>query len=77
MEKANSANALKIAQLEHQNKEATNTAKIQYLEETVKSLQAQCTAWEKQLEAERAAATERSKHGAINTLNVGGTTQGR
>lgn len=68
---------LKIQQLEHEKKEAANQAEIAQLKAQNAFLEKQCAGWEKALDAERAAATERAKYGAINTLNVGGTTQGR
>jgi hypothetical protein len=74
---SNSQNALKIATLEHEKKEASNLAEIAQLKQQNTFLEKQCANWEAALTEERKAATERSKYGAINTLNVGGTTQGR
>jgi hypothetical protein len=77
IEKANSANALKIAQLEAEKKEASNVAEISQLKAQIMFLEKTSKSWEDALTAERAAGIERAKASSINTLNVGGTTQGR
>jgi hypothetical protein len=77
IEKANSANALKIATLENEKKEAGNTAEITQLKAQNKFLEDQVNHWKTMLDNQMKAETERAKYGAINTLNVGGTTQGR
>lgn len=76
-EKSNSANALKIMQLEHEKKESSNQAEITQLKQQNKFLEEQMGYWKKALEDERAAGIERSKASSISTLNIGGTTQGR
>ena len=77
MEKANSANAMKIATLEHEKKEAANTAEINQLKNQNKFLEEQLNNWKTMFDKQIAAETERAKYGQISTLNVGGTTQGR
>lgn len=77
IEKANSANALKIAQLEHQNKEANNSAEITQLKQQNAFLTQQVADWKKALEDERAAGIKRAEAGAIHNLSIGGTQQGR
>lgn len=76
-EKSNSAMALRMATLEHEKKEASNTAEITMLKQQNVFLEKQCTMWEKQLNDERIQQTERSKHGAINNLTIGGGQQGK
>lgn len=71
------ANEIKVAELQHASKEAANNAEITQLKNQNKFLEEQVTMWKAALDAERAAGIERAKAGAINTLNVGGTTQGR
>lgn len=77
IEKANSENAIKIANLEHEKKEASNTAEIAQLKAQIKFLESQLQNATDLLKKQMEQETERAKHGAINTLNVGGTTQGR
>lgn len=77
IEKANSANALKVQQLEHEKKEAENVAKIAQLQQQNTFLAQQMEYWKKALDDERQAGIERAKASSIHTLNVGGTTQGR
>lgn len=77
IEKANSANALKIAQLEADKKEASNVAEINQLKAQITFLEKTSKSWEDALTEERKAGIERAKASSINTLNVGGTTQGR
>lgn len=77
IEKNNSAGALRILQLEHEKKEAANVAEIAQLKNQNKFLEEQMGFWKTALDEERKAGTERAKAASINTLNVGGTTQGR
>jgi molecular chaperone GrpE (heat shock protein) len=65
------ANEIKIANLEHEKKEANNMAEITQLKAQNKFLEDQVSHWKNMLDAQVKAETERAKYGAINTLNVG------
>ncbi len=75
--KSTHENEKKVLDLEYKTKEANNLAKIEQLESKVTFLSEQCEMWKDALEAERRAGIERSKYGAINTLNVGNGQQGK
>lgn len=77
IEKNNSANALKVAELEAKAKDATNVATIAQLKEQVTFLTSQCKILNESLTAEREAGIKRAQAASISTLNIGGTTQGR
>jgi len=77
MAKKEAENTIKMAELTQSAKEAENTAKISQLESQNEFLKAQVEMWKGQLEEQRKAETERSKHSAVGTLNVGSTNQGR
>lgn len=63
---------LKMKGLEYQTSEATNLATISQLKAEVEIWKGQAASWQKALDAERTAGVERSKSGAIGTLNLGG-----
>ena len=75
--KKDSDNAAKVATLEHEKKEAANAAEISQLKAQNKFLEDQVSHWKTMLEKQMTQETERAKHGAINTLNVGSPNQGR
>jgi hypothetical protein len=78
IEKANSANALKIAQLEHEKKEASNVSEISHLKSEVATYKAQAEIFKNQLDEQRKATVEVAKAGQIGTMNVGtGSQSGR
>lgn len=77
IEKSNSANALKIANLEHEKKEADNTATIKQLQQQNQFLEQQMKNLQSLLDSQMKNETERAKYAQISTLNIGGTTQGR
>lgn len=63
---------LKMKDLEYKTSEATNLATISQLKAEVAIWKEQATSWQKALDSERSAGVERSKAGAIGTLNLGG-----
>lgn len=65
-------NAMKIAQLEHEKKEAANLAEINQLKAQNAFLSQQIADTRKLLETQMSNETERSKYGQIGTLNVNG-----
>ena len=71
MMEANYANQKKIYELEATTKEAEKTAQIKQLEQQVVFLNKQVADWQQAVASERAAGIERSKHGAVGTINVG------
>lgn len=74
---ADKVNALKIAQLEHEKKEASNIAEIAHLKSQTANLQAQVDMLIKQVDEQRKASVEISKAGAVGTINVGAEGQRR
>lgn len=64
-------NAVAIAKLEFEKKEAENNANLKQMGEQVKFLTEQVGYWKKALEDERTASVERAKAASIGTLNVG------
>ena len=73
--KSDYVNQLKLTTLEHEKKEADNSAKITQQESQIKFLNEQVVMWKTALEDERRASVERAK-ASIGTLNIGGQ-QGR
>lgn len=61
----------KIAQLEFDSKQAETSARLSQKEDTIKFLNEQVAMWKGALDAERAAGVERSKAGAIGSINLG------
>jgi hypothetical protein len=58
-------------EMEFKMKEADNIAKLKQNEETITLLKSQIEFLGKQLDAERAAGTERAKSSSVGTINVG------
>jgi predicted nucleic acid-binding Zn-ribbon protein len=75
--KADKESALKIASLEHAQKEASNVAEISHLKNEVASLKAQVEMLTKQLDEQRKATVEVAKAGSIGTIQVGNTQERR
>jgi SpoU rRNA methylase family enzyme len=75
IEKNNSAQALKIKELEFEKKEADNKAEINQLKQQNAFLTQQAEQWKKMLETQIANETERSKHQPA--IHVNGTNTGR
>lgn len=75
IEKSNSANALKMMELEQKHTEAANKAQIEQLNAKVEFLEEQVDSWKEALAAERTASVERAKASSIGTLNVGNPNQ--
>lgn len=71
IEQSKSASALKIAELGFAAKEAQNTAEINQAKSQIKFLEEQVQMWKGALDDERKAGVERSKAGAVGTINVG------
>lgn len=74
---ADKASALKIAQLEHEKKEASNIAEISHLKAQAANLNAQVEMLTKQLDEQRKATVEVAKAGSVGTINVGAEGQRR
>lgn len=70
-------NELALAKLQHEKDQASTVAELAQAKSQITFLEAQVKMWKDALDAQRAAETERSKHGAINTLNVGSPSNGR
>lgn len=73
--KAEHASAIKVAQLEHEKKEAANTAEINQLKLQNQFLTDQMNHWKSMLEKQMQAETERAKHQPA--IHVNGTNTGR
>lgn len=65
------SNKEKLLEANFKAQEAENVARINSLTAEVASLKIQVADWKGQLDAERTAATERTKHGAIHAINLG------
>ena len=69
-------NALAMAALTHEKKEADNLANIKQLTSENKFLQDQIVHWKNMLDNQMKAETERAKYGQISNLNItGGATK--
>lgn len=77
MLEASHKSEMRVKDLELATKEAQTQAEVTQLKEQNTFLKGQVEHWMKALEEERKAGIERAKAASINTLNVGGTTQGR
>lgn len=72
IEKSNGANALRVAQLEHEKKEASNIAEINQLKGQVEFLKEQANMWKTALDSEREAGVKRAQASAVGTISVSG-----